>query len=521
MTDPVVQALVIAAIAAAMTLSALLALSAFRGKPGRVLAPPSAGASLLFEGEDLVDAAGSGLVSLGLGKTRGTDLARTVRALSPVFPDLKGRLAGLVGNTRLRLAGRDGTILMAERRGETLRIDLGPDTGQQDDGLAAVRIAALEQELETLGAVGTASPFPIWRQDRDGAITWANRAFVDLSDRLSGSAPQEPAAWPPTPLFEALAAGVASDRPVTQRLPLTLPGEAQPRWYDVTSAWIGDETVHFAQDVTAIVSAEAAQQVFVSTLSDTFAALSTGLCVFASDRRLVLFNPAFVDLTGLEVAFLVNRPDLPSVFDRLREAGVMQEPKDYMAWRQRLADMQEGAASGTFDETWHLSDGRVFRISGRPHPNGAIAFLLEDISAEVTLTRTFRDEIELYLGLIDGLDEAIAVFSPTGALLLTNAAYRALWHDGLDDLTDRGAGDEIEMWRRRCGPTPLWGELVDFLSQRTGRGGWSEEVSMPDLGPVTVRIDPGPSGSTIVQFERRDADDVAGQVAGPSSGALA
>jgi hypothetical protein len=42
--------------------------------------------------------------------------------------------------------------------------------------------------------------------------------------------------------------------------------------------------------------------------------------------------------------------------------------------------LEEEAASGLFEETWSLPGGQTYRVIGRPHPNGALAFMFEDIS---------------------------------------------------------------------------------------------------------------------------------------------
>lgn len=64
----------------------------------------------------------------------------------------------------------------------------------------------------------------------------------------------------------------------------------------------------------------------------------------------------------------------------------------------------------------------TYPVTGRPHPDGAVAFLIEDISAEVLKTRQFRTQIDLNQSVIDGLDEAIVVIAPNELLLLCNAA---------------------------------------------------------------------------------------------------
>ena len=116
-----------------------------------------------------------------------------------------------------------------------------------------------------------------------------------------------------------------------------------------------------------------------------------------------------------------------SFFDQLRENRRMPEPKNYLNWRQEIADVIAAATDGRYQETWSLETGQTYSVKGRPHPDGATAFLIEDISAEVTLTRNFRAELELGQSLLDTLDDGLAVFSASGILTFSNAAYRNLW----------------------------------------------------------------------------------------------
>ena len=78
-------------------------------------------------------------------------------------------------------------------------------------------------------------------------------------------------------------------------------------------------------------------------------------------------------------------------------------------------------------DLWSLSGGQTYRVTGQPHPDGAIALLMEDITEEMSVTRSFRAETALGQSVIDAMDEAIAVFSSAGSLLMWNAAYEKLW----------------------------------------------------------------------------------------------
>jgi len=105
----------------------------------------------------------------------------------------------------------------------------------------------------------------------------------------------------------------------------------------------------------------------------------------------------------------------------------MPEPKNYASWREKLAVLVAAAAEGTFSEVWNLPNGQIYRISGRPHPDGALAFLFEDITAEVSVTRKYRSELEFYYSLLDQMDTAVAVFSMSGTMILSNEAHQDLW----------------------------------------------------------------------------------------------
>ena len=108
--------------------------------------------------------------------------------------------------------------------------------------------------------------------------------------------------------------------------------------------------------------------------------------MFDAKRGLSLFNPALTDLTALPVDFLSARPTLHAFIDRLREARRMPEPRDWRSWRERITALEAASTEGTYLETWNLPAGQTWRVSGRPHPDGAIALMFEDITAEISLT---------------------------------------------------------------------------------------------------------------------------------------
>lgn len=404
-------------------------------------------AVLLFDGDDLVDSAGIAAVDPVLHDAARQGLAAAVTVLRDRFADL-GSALDLPGSAALTRSVQAGGIhLIVERWADYSRLTL---TGTAEAGTAQ-RIASLEGELRILRAIAEDTPCPIWREDAENRVIWANRIYLDLADRAMPPDSADVPAWPLRPLFPAHSEPGAS-------LPLALPGEEDALWFDVTRITRGAETLGFAVNASRIVAAEATRKEFVQTLARTFADLRTGLVVFDRRRRLVLFNPAFSDLTGLPPEFLARRPHVRTMLDRMRDAGILPEPRDWTLWRNRIANLQTRAEQGSYCENWSLPDGRVFRVTGRPHPDGALAFFIEDATDEISLSRHLRLGQDALLEMIDHLPQAIAIFSGSGGMLLCNRAYGELW--GVrDGLPDRPLVQEIALWRQADPEATVWDRI--------------------------------------------------------------
>lgn len=282
---------------------------------------------------------------------------------------------------------------------------------------------------------------------------------------------------------------------------IDVPGHDKPIWYDVTGVKRGAETIYFAIDASAVVFAQDAQKTFVQILTKTFAQLSVGLAIFDADRRLVLFNPALVDLTGLPAHFLIGRPALFSFLDRLRDQNMILEPKDYSSWRGQMVALESAAAEGNYHETWLLPNGQTFRVTGKPHPNGAIAFLMEDISDEISLTRKFRSQIDTSAAVIDNLTAAVFVFSSSGSLIMANQAHRDLWGTGVDgSIASWDFSDEMTSWKSASAPLPVWMKLTDALKRGGTRKPWQGTVWLDSHMELTCQYAPLPNGNHQIIF---------------------
>lgn len=477
------------------------------GEPGTM--------TFLFEGEELVDATKEAHTLLTTGPESLAPWPRMLALLTRSFPTIGAEAARLAQGGTLELISVDGAgRLEAEWCKGVARFTL--HEGEARNSVAdydSFSIIAMAEELEVLRSVVDDAPLLAWREDKEGRVSWANGAYVDLLQRMRPEEPTLP--WPLPRVFENQFFGTEPNAE-PRRISVTIPFIDQEIWYDCTAHSFGGEALVFAMPADRLVQAERSRKEFLQTLTRTFADLPIGLAVFDSGRQLTLFNPALTDLSALEPSFLIGRPTLVAFLDRLREARRMPEPKDYKSWRHHIADLESAAEAGIHQEVWSLPTGQTYRVTGQPHPDGAIALLFEDISAEISLTRRFRAELEMGQAVVDSLEEAIAVFSHTGSLVQSNRAYQAMWDcDRGDSLIDITAEDAVRDWRNLHPNAELWARALRYISQIGERDPWEQQIEIEGK-PVHCRFTPITGGATLVGFTKIAAIETPSQIPPPA-----
>lgn len=454
----------------------------------------------LFEGEELSDA-----TPLALNLVDNTDNAKfgwesLVDALKhrfPLFPQTAAsarRQGNIIISSNVPNDTGQIEIKVKENRVNVALKDTTPATSEDRHRRISQRL-----ELKNLHEATSLFPYPIWFSNSAGEITWINKSYDSLARTHNSNE---------TPTADGVDMFSGShhndENGASYRKALSIHGVDKPMWFNVSGVPLsGKQSLNYAINIDAVVDAEIAQRKFVQTLTKTFAQLSIGLAIFDRNRQLALFNPALIDLTSLPADFLSARPNLLTFFDRLRENRMMPEPKNYSNWRQQIADLVVAASDGRYHETWSLASGLTYRVTGRPQPDGAIAILFEDISAEISLTRRFRTQLALGQSVIDTLDEAVAVFNSSGVLTLSNSAYRTLWKiDPDSSFADMTILDASRQWQSMSLPNETWNELRDFVVEFSDRTEWTANVKMKNGAALACRFTPLSGGATLVGFSK-------------------
>ncbi|QPH52753.1 PAS-domain containing protein [Pontivivens ytuae] len=347
------------------------------------------------------------------------------------------------------------------------------------------------------------APLLQWRIGAEGDVIWSN-AEARRAAGLHETA------------LDLVLARLAELRPEGQ--PPMVPARhrigIQPRdgsvgtWFDVTElALPGGGHIGYAIGAEQVMRAEAALARFVETLTETFAHLPIGLAIFDRNRELGLFNPALADLLKLDPAWLAGRPTLTAFLNQLRERRAIPDQRDYRTWRSELLELGQPGGSQHYAEVWVQPSGRTLRVNARPHPQGAIALLLEDITPAISLEQHFREGMEMREAALSRQPGAHAILDVSGAIQFMDAEMPALLGPAINDI-EIGAPGGVHRFLDRCGD--LFGgsvpgdELLSFVV-----GGQSErmpiacDLTRPDGSVVVLTASMLPGGGSLISLTER------------------
>ena len=474
-------------LASLATVAAIRNFQEFEAQGSRPLTEPSEPspqvARFLFRAGSLVDANPAALRMCSETPTDRFDWEALRKKLSASFPDFPFAQGASHDRDITVLKSKDpndGSIVTLDQWNDVARVTL-----EQDDAPDLARRTAILQAMFQ-------APNPIWKANANGVVVWRNSAFKALGASLGYSADAQN-------LFDV---GSVEPGEPAQRFRLSNSDGTRTHWFNVTAVHAGPDVMYYATEADAEVSAQDARRSFVQTFSKTFAELSAGLAIFDHNQKLVLFNPALSELTGVSVDFLSNRCDLYAFFDQLREHHVVPAQSGHVEWHTQVTQILYQAQSGVFCETWTLPTGVTYKVSGRPHPDGALVFHFEDITAEITVTRRFRSELEQVHSVLDTVDDALVLFSPTGQLRLCNQRYRDMWKSDPDSsFAEYSFRDALQHWKTDCLPSPTWSNLKTRILSTSDRSAWSAPATKKTGQVLSIEVAPVAGGVTLVTFK--------------------
>lgn len=408
--------------------------------------------------------------------------------------------------------GRSFNIILKTQAGGHLEAD-----GRASTGRAVLRlrdIAGYKRELSRISdthehlardidssrALLNTLPMPAWLKDADGRLTWVNGAFVRAVDSDSVDDVVERQ----TELLErrqrrTINTAMASGKTYRERLPIIV--GAMRRTHDVIVVPYSDGFAGAAIDVADIESAQGEFDRQVEAYDWTLDRVATAVAIFDPAKKLVYSNPAFASLWGLEADWLESGPMGWDVLDHLRAQDRLPAVINYTNWRKTILRL-DGEGEPSYDDWWHLPDGRLLRVVSELRQDGSTTFLFTDETEQLALKSQFNEMVRVQGETLDSLTDGVAVFATDGRLKLHNRAFALIWKLSPVMLDGEPHIQEIaSMASVLYDDAPTWSKLkrviTAFSDMRTPVDG---QMIRPDNSVIDYATTPLPDGATLLTF---------------------
>ncbi|MBQ9090223.1 MAG: PAS domain-containing protein [Alphaproteobacteria bacterium] len=195
----------------------------------------------------------------------------------------------------------------------------------------------LLQQREILTKTLNTLPFPLYVEDKNGTVCFANKAYTEAKDDFADMH------WINMPLAlgknSSYALKYGQDKTTEEGLS------------------------------TLLADADRAHKAVLKEIP-------FGVVLFDSNTRLVFFNNAFSELWNIDSQWLKKEPLYASFLDKIQEKGLLPQVKDFAQYKKvQLSAFAQ--LTKTTEEFLYLPGGQIVRRLMIPHANGGILILDE------------------------------------------------------------------------------------------------------------------------------------------------
>lgn len=343
------------------------------------------------------------------------------------------------------------------------------------------------------------APFPAWRRNEDGRLSWVNEAYARAVDAIS---PEDAVVRGLELLNEEVLSTLRRrlfDRArANERTHAIMAGER--RAIEVFEQRVAGGLAGVAVDVSALDAAEAELNRHVESHAATLDRVTTAVAICGPDKRLKFRNRAFEILWGLDPAWLDTEPTDGEILDQLRAQRRLPEQSNFQLWKQGRMELYTSPTP--VEEYWHLPDGRIIKLLGQAHPFGGVIYLYENVTEQLNLASSYNTLARVQRETIDHLYEGVAVFGSDGRLKLSNPAFARIWNLAPDALEGEPHVNAIaEATRALYGDEAQAAAFKARITNDAGaRAQSTGRLDRPDGTVIDYAIVPLPDGASLITY---------------------
>ncbi|MEM8914926.1 MAG: ATP-binding protein [Pseudomonadota bacterium] len=338
--------------------------------------------------------------------------------------------------TTVRLLGRRGGS--ADQSETQFDLIWAEDVSQitQDQSKNKRQLDGMKRQFEELRSVLDNLPMPIWYRGEGDRVTFANSAYARALEQ-----PVEAVLENATELGAAVIAqggtalasrARATGKSQSESHHMVIAGDRRQMTF-VEQPTEAGAIIGFAKDDTPLDEAHNDLQRHIRAHAEVLERIPSAIVIFGSDRKVVFFNQAYVEMFDFDERWLASNPTMNDLLEDLRARRLLPEFANFPDFKREQDELFTSLIEPA-EQFRHLPDGRTLRMTGTAHPFGGILMVFEDVTSVLDMERSFRLQMEVQRESLDNLAEGIAVFASDGRLRLSNPAYAKIWNLTADDL---------------------------------------------------------------------------------------
>lgn len=275
---------------------------------------------------------------------------------------------------------------------------------------------------------------PVWLRDEHLNIILANKKYADIAgiNDMDGSIPPAETNAAVLENVSRKLADAARETNKMQKGGINLAVNGEAKHFEVSEIPFHADgslekiyTVGTLTDATELDAVKRTFKIHQNAHLDVLAALGTAFAIFDMKQKLVFYNKSFLNLWGLQTAFLDGNPTYAEFLDKIRDSRLLPEVSDFKSYKNSEEQLFGGLIESR-EDLLHIPDGRTFRRIVAPHPNGLI-FAFEDVSDRLAATRMINELYSVQQNILDNVRDAVIVFGADQRLKYFNRSYKKLW----------------------------------------------------------------------------------------------
>jgi diguanylate cyclase (GGDEF)-like protein/PAS domain S-box-containing protein len=208
-------------------------------------------------------------------------------------------------------------------------------------------------------------------------------------------------------------------------------------------------------------------------LNATLANMPHGVCMFGTDKRLVLANDLYSTMYGLDPKKIKSGTTLPEILDaRVKSGCCPSDSQKYVVDR-----MEEAFRPDPGYIVNELRDGRTLAVSRRSMPDGGSVAVHQDITAHLQAERQLSEARQFLKSIIENIPIAVVVKDvDTRKLILVNRAYELMLKVSRNDVLGKTVFDIY----RKNHAERIDAADSEAINGNLGASSNDYEVEMPD-----------------------------------------